>query len=253
MTFSDDALDRLAPALHWQADWSDVLRRAGERPEGSAVPRRLRKRRVAVAFIVLAAVLIPLAALAATNDWWFLSSTNAPRPVSAPVVVKEGEWSGHPWQLIAYLSGTDGLCFSVTAKRAAQSGAVGAMNCASFVGISRTKDTKASPDMTITYLSGSAPGFLPTYIVGPVIDKAVEVEIRFANGQNMHIPTFGAPAALKHIRFYATQIPDSAAPKLREESPAFDWIAGLDMDGKVVACLAPTTAKNGISPLSECR
>jgi hypothetical protein len=61
--------------------------------------------------------------------------------------------------------------------------------------------------MTITFLSGWGPsGFLPTYIVGPVIDKAVEVEIRLANGQDMHVPTFRAPAPFKHIRFYATQI-----------------------------------------------
>jgi len=167
--------------------------------------------------------------------------------------VKEGEWSGYPWQLIAYPSTTDGLCFSVTAKRSTQFGAVGAMNCAPFAGISRTAETKASPDMTITFLSGRAPGLLPTYIVGPVIDKAVEVEIHFANGQKMHVPTFGAPAPLKHIRFYATQIPDSAAPKLRGEAEAFDWIAGRDKEGKTVACLAPMKSKDGVSPLSDCR
>jgi hypothetical protein len=175
--------------------------------------------------------------------------------VSAPVVVKEGEWSGRPWQLVAYPSGTDGLCFSVTSKRPAQAGAVGAMNCATFAGISRTAETKASPDMTITFLSGWGPsGFLPTYIVGPVINKAVEVEIRFANGQDMHVPTFGAPAPVKQVRFYATQIPDSAVPKqLRGEPQAFDWIAGRDKEGTIVACLSPLKAKDGISPLSDCR
>ena len=31
-------------------------------------------------------------------------------PTSAPQVVKEGEWDGQPWQLIAYPSATHGLC-----------------------------------------------------------------------------------------------------------------------------------------------
>jgi hypothetical protein len=106
--------------------------------------------------------------------------------------------------------------------------------------------------MTITYLSGAAPGFLPTYIAGPVIDKAVEVEIRFANGHDMRVPTFGAPALFEHIRFYATQIPP--VPKqLRGDPQAFDWITGNDKDGEVVACLAPMKVKDGISPLSDCR
>jgi hypothetical protein len=242
MTFSDDALDHLAPPLPWQADWTDVLLRAGERRAGRFVPNGLRKRRFVVALVVLAAMLIPLAAIASTNDWWFFKSGNAPRPLNAPVVVKEGEWSGHPWQLIAYPSSTDGICFVVTPKNSMQSG--GAMNCAPFAGVSRTADTKASPDMTITYLSGSGP-LLPTYIAGPVIDKAVEVEIRFTNGEDIRLQTFGAPSPLDHIRFYATQVLDNALPRLK-------WLAGRDRDGKIVACLAPNTAKDGVSPLKDC-
>ncbi|MDP9225277.1 MAG: hypothetical protein M3P18_15825 [Actinomycetota bacterium] len=176
-----------------QADWSDVLRRAGEGEAGRVVPRRFRKRRLVVAFVVLAAVLIPLAALAATNDWWFFESGTVPKPLSAPVVVKEGEWSGHAWQLIAYPSGTDGLCVSVTPKGRKD---VGTMGCSPFVGVSRTAATKASPDMPITYLAGSGPEGRPAYIVGPVIDKASEVEIRFANGQTLRVRTFSAPAPL---------------------------------------------------------
>jgi hypothetical protein len=53
---SDDALDRLAPALPWQADWGDVLQRAGESARGPVVPRRFTKRRLIIALVVLAAV-----------------------------------------------------------------------------------------------------------------------------------------------------------------------------------------------------
>src|SRR5207247_6506726 len=97
MTSGYAALDRLTPDLPWQADWSDVLARAGERRPGM--------RRFVIALAVLAAVAIPLAALAAANDWWFMRFGNAPRPLHGPVVVKEGTWSGRTWQLIAYPSG----------------------------------------------------------------------------------------------------------------------------------------------------
>jgi hypothetical protein len=257
MTFSNDPLDRLAPGLQWQADWGDVLRRAGERQPAGFVPLRLANRysRI-VAVVALVTVLIPLAAFGAANDWWFLESGGAPIPVNAPVVVKEGEWAGHPWQLIAYRSSTDGLCVSVTPTGSMEKGEGGALSCGPFAGVSRTGETKTSPDMTITFLSGSATKELPAYIAGPVIEEASEVEIHFAGSQILRVPTFAASAPVEHVRFYATQLPASVVPsRLRPARfPAvLKWIAGLDKDGDVVACLAPMTAKDGISPLSDCR
>jgi hypothetical protein len=257
MTFSDDALDHLAPVLPWQADWTDVLRRAGQ-PQANrlARPRRvLRKRRLIIAVVVLVAISIPLAALGAANDWWFLRNSGAPRPLSEPLVLKEAEWGGHTWQMSAYPSGTDGLCVAVTRKDLKD---VGAMGCSPFVGSLRTAATKATPDMTITYLSGSDidTGGRPLYIVGPVIDKASEVEIRFISGQTIRVPTFSAPAPLDHIRFYATGLSGgviSPGPQSTPASLAPKWLAGLDKEGNVVACLVPTKAKDGISPLADCR
>jgi hypothetical protein len=166
-------------------------------------------------------------------------------------VVKEGLWDGHPWQLIAYPSTTNGLCVSVTPKDSTSEGA--AMGCGTFTGISRTPETKATPDMTITYLSGAASNKLPAYIAGPVIENASAVEVRFADGNVMRVPTFAAPEPLSHIRFYASPI--SAADQSTPTTfPTFlKWVAGLDANGNVVACLAPLTAKDGISPLSDCR
>jgi hypothetical protein len=255
MTFSDDALDHLVPALPWQADWTDVLRRAGQpEPCRLAPPRRLlRKRRLIIAVVVLVAISIPLAALAAANDWWFLRNTRAPRPLSAPRVLKEAQWGSHAWQMSAYPSGTDGLCVAVSRKDLKD---VGAMGCSPFAGSPRTATTKATPDMTITYLSGSDTGGRPLYIVGPVIDKASEVEIRFTNGQTIRVPTFSAPAPLEHIRFYATGLSDSVISPGSQSAPLSlvpKWLAGLDKEGNIVACLVPAKAKDGISPLADCR
>jgi hypothetical protein len=254
LTMHDNPLDRLAPAIPWVSDWTDVLRRAGQGEAGRiAQGRPLGKHRMVLALIVLAAICIPLAALAAANDWWFLSNTRlAPRPVSAPVVVTEHDWNGHTWQLIAYPSGTDGLCVSVTRKGTD----IGAMGCSPFAGVSRTAGTKATPGMTITYLAGTDTGGRPTFIVGPVIDKATHVKIRFTNGQTLRVPTISAPAPLDHIRFYATGLPDSVISPGPNSEPfdlAPEWIAGFDKDENLVACLVPSKAKDGISPLTDCR
>lgn len=249
MTFGDELLDQLAPANGWVADWPDVLERAGARRSA----RLITKRRLVLALVALAAVLVPLAAVGAANDWWFLRFGGTPVPASAPVVVKEGEWSGHPWQLVAYPSTTDGLCVSITPQGAGLDGTGGAMGCGPFAGISRTPETKASPDMTITFLSGGASPELPAYIAGPVIDRATTVEIRFGTGKVLRVPTFTGPESLDHVRFYATQLPAGLETTPRTFRTFLKSVAGLDANGEVVACLAPLTAKDGISDLADCR
>jgi hypothetical protein len=248
MTVGDDVLDRLASADAWVSDWPNVLERAGYR----RALRLVTKRRVIVAFAAVAAVLVPLAAFAAANDWWFLGVGGAPTPTSAPVVVKEGEWDGHPWQLVAYPSTTDGLCVSVTPKRSAGLGS-GAMSCGPLAGVSRTPETKGSADMTITYLSGGASKELPAYIAGPVIDNALTVDVHFGNGQILRLPTFAGPPPLEHVRFYAAALPAGPGMTPTTSASILEWLAGVGADGRVVACLAPRTAKDGISSLSDCR
>lgn len=257
MTFNSDPLDRLAPALTWVADWDDVLQRADEAQARSPRFRRrmFTRRRLIVAFAVLVAVLVPLVALGAANDWWFFRFGAAPTPLSAPVVVKKGEWGGHPWQLVAYPSSTDGLCFGITPAGSEAEGQGAALSCAPFAGIARTEATKPTPDMTITFLSGSASAQLPAHIVGPVIEAAQEVEIRFGNGEILRAPTFAAPESLGPVRFYAVQLPTGVAPTPLGPGhiEMVQSIAGLDTDGNVVACLVPQTAVDGVSPLSDCR
>ena len=101
-------LDELTPRFDGErGNWERVLRDAARR-------RRLRRvvtpRRLALLAAVLAAILIPLVAVAASQNWWFLHG-GGPEAISPVVVVKEGVWDGHPWQLVAFRSATDGLCF----------------------------------------------------------------------------------------------------------------------------------------------
>jgi hypothetical protein len=171
----------------------------------------------------------------------------APAPARAPVVVREGEWDGHPWQLIAYPSTTDGLCFAVTPASSTADGQGAAMSCAPIAGIAHTSSTKPSPDMTITYLSGSASDRLQAYIAGPVIASAYEVEVQLENGELLRVPTFAAPESVGDVRFYAAPLPSGVKAAQPER------LTGLDESGDVVACLVPQTAVDGVSPLSDCR
>ena len=155
---------------------------------------------------VLAAVLVSLAAVRATNDWLFPESGSSPTPKQAPNVVKQGEWNGHPWQLAAWRSESqsarfpftpDGLCFSVTARGFPAGGEGGDTSCVgAFAGIEPTPETKTSSEITITFLSGTASEQLPAYIAGPVIGKATAVEVRFGNGDVLRVPTVAAPERL---------------------------------------------------------
>jgi hypothetical protein len=220
-----------------------------------------------VALALFAAALVSLAALDAASDRWFFQNHDS-TPASAPNAVKAGEWSGHPWQLIAYrvhldraISSAHGLCVSVTPAGSNADDSGGGTACSPFAGVPRTAETKESSEMTITFLGGAASDELPAYIAGPVIDKASTVVIRFGTGEIPRLPTFGGPASLGHVRFYATQLPASIPmpqPGQRIENQLQPWppintLAGLDRDGNVVACLAPRAAVDGVSPLSDCQ
>jgi len=238
MTDDGWIFERLAPNDLWSPNWPDVLERAG-------VVRVRRRAKLVLTLAAAALVAIPFVALAASNDWWFFRFGGTPTPASAPVVVKEGEWQGHNWQLVAYPSTTDGLCFGIARPEGGGTGG-DALGCAAFVGVKRTPESKRSADMSITYLaSGGSPTF-PAYIVGPVIGTATVVEVRLGDGSSLQTETFAAPPSLAGIRFYAMQLPGQ-----NQTRP--DWVAGYDANGRIVACLAPLTAKDGISPLSDCR
>ncbi|MCP9487949.1 MAG: hypothetical protein MSC30_19090 [Gaiellaceae bacterium MAG52_C11] len=108
--------------------------------------------------------------------------------------------------------------------------------------------------MSITVGAGDATEGLPANIRGAVIEPASAVEIRFPDATVLRVPTFAGPEPLQHVRFYAAQLPANFHMTPDNVTSVFpSWVAGLDATGNVVACLAPRTAKNGISALSDCR
>lgn len=244
-----DPLDELASGARWEPHWQDVLARAQSVQAGRRGARmRLPRRRLALALAVVSVVAVPFVTYAAANEWWFLRA--GPKTATAPEVVKEGVWSGHPWQLSAYRSTTDGLCFAVTPQNSPASGEGATMSCSPIVGVPRTRATKQTPDATITYLSGSA-GELPTYIAGPVVATAAEVVIRLEDAHVLRTTTFAGPRSLGQVRFYALPMP--GAFRFRPQQAFVVSVAGIDEGGKVVACLVPHTAVDGLSPLSACQ
>ena len=256
MSFDDDVLDRLAPALPWEPDWADVLGRADER-EWHRWPRPRGKRRLIVALAALVAVLVPIVAVGAANDWWFLRVGGPFAPAGTPVVVQQSTWDGYAWQLVAYVSTRGDLCFGVVPAGSEPVTSSGAIACSPFVGITRADQTTEGEPLALTYLSG---GFGTgdrhhDYIAGPVVDGASQVEIRLVAGQVLRLPTFPAPASVGNVRFYTGLLPaDVSIPRAPGPfSQVVASIAGLDGDGNVVACLVLSAAVDGVSPLSACR
>lgn len=228
-----------------RAEQIDVL----EHDVGRRSIRLARRRRSVVAFAALAAVLVPLAALGASEDWWFFKSGGAPEPTAAPQVVRSGQWHGQAWQMIAYPTAT-GLCFSITPTASGNRGEGGAMACAPFGSVQGTPRSKL-PGITMIFTRSSE--WLPAYVAGVVIEQASEVEIRLGSGDVLRVPTFAAPEPLQHVRFYAAQLPPRSEPNPLSAEGFLKSIAGLDANGTVVACLAPDTAEDGSASLSNCR
>jgi hypothetical protein len=219
-----------------------------EHRRGARRALRLARPRPAIVLAALAlAALIPVAALAVANDWWFLRPGGSPTPISGVVLVKTGTWDGVAWELTAYRSDTDGLCFSLT-PRDSSNGRGGTMSCDSIAGVPRTANSKPSTPHAITYVI-TGKDVLPASIYGPVTDKAEEVVAEFANGVEVRTSTFAAPRELgAAVRFYATTLPASVPP-LRIGSRSLTKLVGLDGSGRIVAC---TTESLPTAPLSAC-
>jgi hypothetical protein len=230
--FDSSAL--LARRAHFLNEIARAKRRRG--------PRRapwLARRRPAILIAALAIVaLIPVAALAVANDWWFLRPGVSPTPSSGVVVVKKGTWDDVAWELTAYRSDTDGLCFSLTPSDSNSRG--GTLSCDSIAGVPRTAKSKPSAPHAITYVLAGR-DVLPASIYGPVTDKAEEVVAEFANGTEVRTPTFAAPPELgAAVRFYAATLPASVPP-LRIGSRSLTKLIGLDGSGRIVACMVVPT------------
>jgi len=256
----DSVLEELVPGFDDEhGDWERVLRAAlpGEVARsgrsGTRHPRKrlIPRRRLAILVAVVIAIGIPLGA-AAAQDWWFFRFPGAaPSPTTQVSVVKSGAWDGKPWQLVAYRSATDGICFALTPATTGPPGDGAALSCAQIEGVPRTEQTKPSAPYAITFLAGSSLGF-PAYVVGPVIDTADQVEIHLASGEVIRTPTFGAPGDLGSIRFYAAQVPEPRPSSGERPDVGVEKLVGLTDMGEIVACLVVPMPEAGV-PLSACR
>jgi hypothetical protein len=268
-------LDELVPSFEDErGDWGRVLHDARLNEGEAALPRRaetaiaiergelsrgrpmswLNPRRLVIIAAIVAAIAIPLAALAASQNWWFFRfSGGAPTPITGVTVVRSGSWDGQGWQLTAYRSGTDGICFSMTPTATAHSTGEGAaMNCDQIAGVPRTAQSKQYTPHAITFLSGSFVRF-PAYVVGPVIATADEVVIHLADGTTLRTATFDAPEELgSAIRFYATRLPAPLQPRGLPPRLGIRKLVGLAHDGRIVACLVVPMPEQGV-PLSACQ
>lgn len=268
--YVSSVLDELVPRFEdEQGDWPRVLVDAGvapghTRPVGNStsvagrVPdrrwpvARLTRRRLVVVAVAALAIAIPLVA-AASQDWWFFKvAGSAPDPTTDVAVLKSGVWDRKPWQLAAYLSATDGICFSLApTATTGQAGDGAALNCDAIEGVPRTDESKPYVPHAITFLTGSSVGF-PAYIVGPVIDKADEVAIHLDDGSTIATPTFDVPKELGSIRFYATQLPELERSPGEPRRTGIQRLVGLTSEGEVVACLVPSMTDT-VVPISACR
>lgn len=156
---------------------------------------------------------------------------------------------GRGWTLAAFPSTTDGLCLSMTPGGADGTGDGGAMVYGAFESVPRTTETKhGAADMKVTYLSraGTYNGF-PAFVTGAATGDATTVEVRFRDGERLRLPTTPGPAPLDQVTFYAAPLHGTLA------ETSVDRIAAYDADGHLVACLAPSTAQDGRSPLEARR
>jgi hypothetical protein len=243
---TQDPLDVLAPAIWWEPDWSDILQRAGE-----PVPRKRRplvtRRRVVIALAVLVAVLIPLTAVGAQQQWWFLAGS--PEPASSPVVIMGGTWAGHPWHVVAYRSRTEGLCDGIVEDVTRISNAE--LGCGPFQGISDSHRSLFGGDPTITATTGAATD-LPVHVFGAVVGEARTITMVLETGETLHAATVAAPSSLGDIRFYALRLPASAGPPAKQGYlwQPIDKLTAYDERGNVVACSIPY--ETHATPLSDC-
>jgi hypothetical protein len=230
-------IDELVPSFEDErGDWEAVRRDAGRKADGPqrwSPPRRL----LAIAALI-AVILVPLVALAATHDWWFFRFGEDFPPATEVTVVKTGVWEGTEWELYTYLSATDGICYGIAPSATVRTtGEDGTLACGPIAGLPDGDASKADRGETITYYAASSSEGLPAHIVGAVVASAAEVEVYLAGGKVVRTQTFAGPGELEAARLFATRLPDfPTSGEGRPRSP-IRKLVGLDNSGMIVACL----------------
>jgi hypothetical protein len=252
----------VTPASGERAEHAAMLGRIVATPRAAPTPRQESSvpsgwhpsRRAVIAAAAAVTIAVPLAALAAAQtDWRLLPSNERPAPVGDVHVIKTGTWDGKPWQMYAYLSSTDGVCFALVMPASAHPEAEGGLACDRIEGIPPTEDAKPFAPHGISFLVSFAPprpgpGTLPGHIAGPVVASAEAVEIHFSNGRVVTTETFDAPEELGEIRFFATELPPRKGRAIETDIVK---LVGVDRNGREVTCLRlPMPGNDG--PLPPC-
>lgn len=249
------ALDAILPLSGDHGDWRGVVADASSSrwPKG-----RPRFRRTALAFAVGAlAVIVPLAALADSNGWWFFSdsgSASAPSPVGDVVTVASGRWQGTPWALTAYRTTSDGLCVAFTpnppsglipgASSSTPPASALMMGCGAPVQGVPNLPHLASHQIGFTD-SSSAPGEGRRFdvIAGPVAADVAEVEILQSDGASVRVASIPAPTQLDApVRFFVSELPLGTTLKA---------VVALDNSGNTIETVsvpaAPSSNHGGVT------
>jgi hypothetical protein len=208
-------LDRLVPIPAEAGDWSRVVADArATKPRHSLVgSRRLALALVALAALAAAFAFVP--ALAGQGYFWFLDY-GAPKPMTPVVTVTSiTDRSGMTWQLTAYQSEKQGLCFQLSSEGKSGAGACG------------------SP-LPIGFMSTSTGASGGIFVLGPVTPEALRVEIT-GSAQEVEAKVAAAPDALRSdVKFYVAQLPVGMV-----DAPM--TVKALDAQGGVIASFAIPT------------
>jgi hypothetical protein len=212
-------LDEVLPRGEAVGEWQRVLRDAGRHP-------RSRHRKLAVVFVVAAfAALIPLTALAVSNDWWFLGSASlAPPPVGEVIVVREGNSNGVPWALTVYRSAAQGLCVGFTpnppdnqATLPARGHGAGLSCGAQVRGITGVAPDRAGVFSFFGSFARPQAGAsaFPDFLAGTTAVEVAQVRLVRAGGPPITVDTFPAPDELgMAIRFFVALVPGGGVHEL---------------------------------------
>jgi hypothetical protein len=227
------ALDDLLPPGDNRPDWGAVLRDA-QKGWGHITSRRPPRRRLAILGVGAAiALLIPLTALAAVEQWWFFSGPiGAPTPVGDVVVVQSGVSNGTPWALTAYRTSSDDLCVGF-APNASASGPTSTpttnststvLSCgASLNGLPASAGQPGGAHEVSFVESASTASEM---LGGPAAANVARVEIVLTAGSPLLVDTFPAPAALDTpLRFFVADLVSSGTVQA---------IRALDSSGRVL-------------------
>lgn len=224
-------LNQALPYEFGAADWELVLTESRSSP-ARRFPRRNHGKLVLLVALAFVAVLVPLSALGIANDWWFFSVRGNPlAPTGSVITIASGRVEGAPWELIAFMTKANGLCFSVTlyppsgnpssaAGPALPSQGIvdasqGMAGCGGVRGLAGAtwQPLVNSVEGSVTTRSGA----IALVIGGPTDSSVAEVDVVESDGETVTTQSFPAPSELGlPIRFFVAALPPSTHVGVKE-------------------------------------